>query len=298
MGPLYTSGSHAKAEAASYLVLRYAGPRGRPPSPWLGRRPRRTPGGDRGCAWRCSTAGAGGPTLSRAAVLQPLPSQALLLANDTSRRPMPRQDDTVTGSHDLPGWPWRIGPQAGAITHRFYSLACARCTIAWARRMYLLSARSRTVLTPSVSCRASASLLDRPKAVSGASTSAANCSGPDSAAEGGVVSDLSDKASRWWLGVRPARARQGPCWRVGPGPWVGRCSAARRWSEAPRRSAARPGPGRRWCRRSRPGSRRRCCRLRQPPRPGPGTPPSPPGGRCRHPCRPARPDTSPPGPRP
>jgi hypothetical protein len=59
------------------------GPRGRPPSPWLGRRPRRTPGGDRGYAWRCGTAGAGGPTLSRAAVLQPLPSQALLLADDT-----------------------------------------------------------------------------------------------------------------------------------------------------------------------------------------------------------------------
>jgi hypothetical protein len=93
------------------LIAGLAGPRGRPPSPWLGRRPRRTPGGDRGCVWRCGTAGAGGPTLSRAAVLQPLPSQALLLADDSSRRPMPRQDDTVTGSHDLPGWPWRIGPK-------------------------------------------------------------------------------------------------------------------------------------------------------------------------------------------
>jgi hypothetical protein len=95
------------------------GPRGRPPSPWLGRRPRRTPGGDRGYAWRCGTAGAGGPTLSRAAVLQPLPSQALLLADDTFAA-----TDAMTGRHcdrqpRLAGWPCRIRSQAAAITHRF-----------------------------------------------------------------------------------------------------------------------------------------------------------------------------------
>jgi hypothetical protein len=227
------------------LIAGLAGPRGRPPSPWLGRRPRRTPGGDRGCVWRCGTAGAGGPTLSRAAVLQPLPSQALLLADDSLAA-----TDATTGRHGgrqprFAGMAMAHRTQAGAITHRFYSLAWARCTIAWARRTYLLSARSRTVLTPSVSCRASASLLDRPKAVSGASTSSANCSGPDSAAEGGVVSDLSDKASWWWLEVRPARARQGRRLEAG------HCWEARAWSRGVTRSTVRPvpAPGRRHCRR-------------------------------------------------
>jgi hypothetical protein len=162
-----------------------------------------------------------------------------------SRRPMPRQDDTVTGSHDLPDGHVASDPKRPRDHPLFYSLACARCTIAWARRTYLLSARSRTVLTPSACSKAWASRLDRPKAVSGASTSSANCSGPDSASEGGVVSDLSDKASRWWLGVRPARARQDR--RLG----VGHCWEARAWSRGVTRSTVRPvpAPGRRHCRR-------------------------------------------------
>jgi hypothetical protein len=162
-----------------------------------------------------------------------------------SRRPMPRQDDTVTGSHDLPDGHVASDP-SGRDHPSFYSLAWARCTIAWARRTYLLSARSRTVLTPSVSCRASASRLDRPKAVSGALTSSANCSGPDSASEGGgVVSDLSAKASWWWLEVRPARARQGRRLEAG------HCWEARAWSRGVTRSTVRPvpAPGRRHCRR-------------------------------------------------
>jgi hypothetical protein len=125
-----------------------------------------------------------------------------------------------------------------------YSLACARFTIACARRTYLLSARSRTVLTPSVFSRACASLLDRPKAVSEASTSSANFIGPDSVPGGGVVSDPSVKASRWWSGVRPARARQGR--RLA----AGHCSGAKPGSRAATRSAAGPvpEPGRRRCR--------------------------------------------------
>ena len=125
-----------------------------------------------------------------------------------------------------------------------HSLACARFTIACARRTYLLSTRSRTVLTPSVSSRACASLLDRPKAVSGASTSSANFIGPDSVPGGGVVSDPSVKASRWWSGVRPARARQGR--RLA----AGHCSGAKPGSRAANRSAASPvpEPGHRRCR--------------------------------------------------
>jgi hypothetical protein len=152
-----------------------------------------------------------------------------------SRRSMPRQDETVTGSHDLPDGHVASDPKRLRDHPLFYSLACARCTIAWARRTYLLSARSRTVLTPSVFSKASASLLDRPKAVSGASTSSANCSGPDSASEGGVVSDLSAKASRWWLGVRPAHARQDRRLEAG------HCWEARAWSRGVTRSAVRPG---------------------------------------------------------
>ena len=44
------------------------------------------------------------------------------------------------------------------------------------------------------------------------------------------------------VGGPPCPCPPGPCCRAGPGPRVGRCSAARRWSEVPRRSAAKPGP--------------------------------------------------------
>jgi hypothetical protein len=139
--------------------------------------------------------------------------------------------------------PERLGAHQGQPPI-VYSLACARFTIACARRTYLLSARSRTVLTPSVSSRACASLLDRPKAVSGASASSANFIGPDSVPGGGVVSDLSVKASRWWSGVRPARARPGRCLAAA------HCSGARCWSRVATRSAARlvPDRGQRRCR--------------------------------------------------
>jgi hypothetical protein len=146
----------------------------------------------------------------------------------------------------------------------------ASFTIAWARRTNLLSARSRTVLTSRACTKASASPLDRPRAVTGASASAANfsTSGWSSGADGrrGARPSLpravgpAGRLSRWWLGVRPARALPGPCRRVSPGPRGGRWKVARPRSEVPRRSAATPGlaPARRCCcRRPGPGSRRR-----------------------------------------
>ena len=204
----------------------------------------RTPGGDGATPGERHGRG-GGPTLSCAAVLQPLPSQGLLPASALSAA-----IDATTGRRWDP-WPQRVGIAHGTLDPKqardhpsFYSLACARFTIACARRTYLLSTRSRTVLTPSVSSRACASLLDRPKAVSGASTSSANFIGPDSVSEGGVVSGLSVKASQWWLGVRPARARQGRPLAAG------HCSGARSWLWVATRSAARlvPDRGHRRCR--------------------------------------------------
>jgi hypothetical protein len=220
------------------------GPRGRPPSPWLGRRPRRK----RQAVTEAMPGGAARPGrgANPAAVPQSYNrcrARPCYPLAHLRRRSMPRQDEAGTRGPNVSAWPCHIGSQAGARPGSFYSLACASCTIAWARRTYLLSARSRTVLTPSVSSRAWASLLDRPKAVSGASTSAANFLGPDSASEGGVVSDLSGKASRCWLGVRPAHAHQGR--RLA----AGHCWEARAWWRVVTRSAVRPGPA--------PGHRRR-----------------------------------------
>jgi hypothetical protein len=181
----------------------------------------------------------GGPTLDRAAVIRPSPSQTLLplAGRHIPRRPLPRQDD-VDARPQFAGiaMSYRI-PNQGQPSSS-YSLACAKFTIARARRTYLLSARSRTVLTASVFSRASASLLDRPKAVSGASTSSANFIGPDSVFEDGSVSELSVKVSRWLSEVRPARARQGR--RLA----AGHCSEARPWSRVATRSAASLVPAR------------------------------------------------------
>jgi hypothetical protein len=221
------------------------GASGRPPSPWLGRRPSerqavtkafilaRRHGQGRGANPR--------PCRSHKTVTEPDPVTA---GRHIAWRPTPRQNDTaICGPPGRDRLSQRITNRS---SHRsFYSLACAMFTIAWARRTYLLSARSRTVLTPSVSSRASASLLDRPKAVNGASTSAANLTGPDSVSGGGVVSDLSVKVGRWWLGVRPARARQGRRLEAG------HCWGARPWSRVVTRSVVSPGParGRLHCRR-------------------------------------------------
>jgi hypothetical protein len=69
---------------------------------------------------RCGTAGVGGPTLSRAAALQPLPSQALLPAGALPRRSMPRQDEDETRGRNVSAWPCHIGsPSRRATTHRF-----------------------------------------------------------------------------------------------------------------------------------------------------------------------------------
>src|SRR5918994_2283771 len=67
----------------------------------------------------------------------------------------------------------------------------ARCTMAWARRTYLLSARSRTLLTPSAWAKASAAPLDRPSAVTGASARPANLSTSDWSSGGGWLSGCS-----------------------------------------------------------------------------------------------------------
>jgi len=85
----------------------------------------------------------------------------------------------------------QVIPKRVGVTDRSYSLALASFTMACARRTCLLSAKSRTVLTPSACSRASASLLDRPNATIGASTSSANFRGPDSTSEDGSVWDLS-----------------------------------------------------------------------------------------------------------
>jgi hypothetical protein len=118
--PLYTSGSHAKEEAASYLVLRYAGASGPATIPMAGPAPealaRRGP---RLCL-AVRPGRAGGATLSRAAVLQPLPSQALLPAGALPRRSMPRQDEDGTRGRNVSAWPCHIGsPSWRATTHRF-----------------------------------------------------------------------------------------------------------------------------------------------------------------------------------
>src|SRR5215216_4460051 len=91
------------------------------------------------------------------------------------------------------------GPSRGRPAHR-ESFSFARCTIAWARRTYLLSARSRTVLTPSACAKASAAPLDRPNAVTGASARPANLSTSCWSSGGGWMSGSSTiSASRCWL---------------------------------------------------------------------------------------------------
>src|SRR5215218_882578 len=89
---------------------------------------------------------AGGPTLDRATVMD--------CCQTLRTRPM-----SGRGQQGHDGFFW-----------------LARCTIAWARRTYLLSARSRTLLTSRACSKASASPLDRPRAVTGASASAVNLS--------------------------------------------------------------------------------------------------------------------------
>ena len=88
-------------------------PRGRPPSPWLGRRPRRTPGADGSFhPGEAARPGRGGSTLDRAAVIRPSPSQTLLplAGRHIPRRPLPRQDDATHG-RNLQGSPCRTGSQ-------------------------------------------------------------------------------------------------------------------------------------------------------------------------------------------
>jgi hypothetical protein len=227
-------------------VVRYVGASGPATIPMAGPAPEaRTPGGDGATPGEAARPGRGAnpqPCRSPTTVTEPGPvTRWHTFRGDRchDRTKMAPVAATCRHCHVT------LDPKQARDHPSSYSLACARCTIAWARRTYLLSARSRTVLTPSVFCRASASLLDRPKAVSGASTSSANFSGPDSASEGGVVSDLSAKVSRWWLGVRPARARQGRRLEAG------HCWGARPWSRVVTRSVVSPGParGRLHCRR-------------------------------------------------
>ena len=204
----------------------------------------RTPGGDGATPGEAARPGRGGQPSAVPQSYNRCRARPCYLLAHLPRRSMPQQDEDGTRGPNVSAPPWHIDPKQARDHPSFYSLACARFTIAWARRTYLLSAKSRTVLTPSVSSRTSASLLDRPKAVSGASTSSANLIGPDSVPGGGVVSDLSVKASRWWLGVRPARVRQGRCLAAG------HCSGARSWLWVATRSAARlvPDRGHRRCR--------------------------------------------------
>src|SRR5215218_10129931 len=118
-------------------------------------------------------------------------------------------------------------PRARVTGHRG-RCSSARCTMAWARRTYLLSARSRTLLTPSAWFKASAALLDRPSAVTGASARPANLSTSDWSAGGGWMSGCSTiSASRCWLrwttSSRRYRMRQplvigGPPCPCPPGP--------------------------------------------------------------------------------
>src|SRR5215216_1788018 len=108
--------------------------------------------------------------------------------------PRPRR-----GHGSLPTSSHRPDIRARATGHRG-RFSFARCTIAWARRTYLLSASSRTLLTPSACAKASAAPLDRPRAVTGASARPANLSTSDWSCGGGWVSGCSTiHASRCWL---------------------------------------------------------------------------------------------------
>jgi hypothetical protein len=87
-------------------------PRGRPPSPWLGRRPRRAPGGDEGFhPGEAARPGAGGPTLDRAAVIKPSPNQTLLPLGGTFRGDGCHSRRTMRPTaRNLPRSPCRTGP--------------------------------------------------------------------------------------------------------------------------------------------------------------------------------------------
>lgn len=167
-------------------VVRYVGASGPATIPMAGRRPRRERQAvtELHLARRHGRGEGANPQPCRSPTTVAEPGVCYLLAH-FPRRSTPRQDEdgirgpTCRHRHDT------LDPKQARDHPSFYSLACARFTIACARRTYLLSARSRTVLTPSVSSRASASLLDRPKAVSGASTSSANFIGPDSCPRAG-----------------------------------------------------------------------------------------------------------------
>jgi hypothetical protein len=136
--------------------------------PWPGRRPRRRPGVRSSPSGRAARRGRG-PTPGRATVTDGSPANSF--PADTRAR--------ATGHRDR--------------------LSFARCTIAWARRTYLLSASSRTLFTPSACSKASAAPLDRPSAVTEASASPANLSTSDWSSGGGWLSECSTiHASRCW----------------------------------------------------------------------------------------------------
>jgi hypothetical protein len=145
-------------------VVRYVGASGSATIPMAGPAPKaRTPGGDGATPGEAARPGRGAnpqPCRSPTTVTEPGPvTRWHTFRGDRchDRTKMAPVAATCRHCHVT------LDPKQARDHPSSYSLACARCTIAWARRTYLLSARSRTVLTPSVFCRASASLLDRPR---------------------------------------------------------------------------------------------------------------------------------------
>src|SRR5215218_10413654 len=93
----------------------------------------------------------------------------------------------------------RAGTPTPQVFHRG-RCSSVRWTMAWARRTYLFSASSRTLLTPSACAKVSAAVLDRPSAVTGASARPSTLSTSDWSSGAGWMSGCSTiPASRYWL---------------------------------------------------------------------------------------------------
>ena len=272
------------------------GARGRPPSPWLGR-----------------------PRSECQDVSGSAPGRAARPRAGANPRPRHGHGSLPTNSHS-----GRYPGQGRQITVSFFSFA--RCTIAWARRTYLLSARSRTRLdlqapaprrrhhcwtgpTPHWSVgqcrelvhirlvvrgRMDVGVLDHPRLPLLAPLDDLSWA----TRKGGQLRRVLD-GQPVVVGGPPCPCPPGPVLAGGPGsaggPLLGGETVVGGAETLGGEALALPVGDCR-CRRSRPRSRRRPCRLRRRQPPAPGTPPSPPGVRGRRPGRPARPGTARPGP--
>jgi hypothetical protein len=130
-----------------------------------------------------------GVNLGRAIVIRSLANQFLLQRTTRSCRPGSRAERFLRSAQGSPCHPGRVRGRGPTGHCGFFSLA--RFTIACALRTYLLSAKSRTVLSLSACYRASASALDRPNAATGASASSANWSASDWSFGGGWMPGFS-----------------------------------------------------------------------------------------------------------